>query len=677
MANFIGRLGVVLGLDSAEFSRGIDAAGKKLESLSGAVEKHGKIAAVALIAASAAALKYADEIADTAKANEVAIDSVLKLRNALANSGGAADNAGKLMSAFTASIDKAADGGDEVQKTFAKLGLSLDDLRKMDMDSMFNKAVQSLAEMTDPITRNAKAMELFGKAAKGVDFVALNDELKAGAGASDEQARGIEAAAAAYDMLAQAGRDFATMLASELGPPLKATLEYMKDINGQGATFGSVFKVAFQTIAVVGANVAFVFEGIAREIGHTIDNAKLLAKFDFAGARAANEKYWAESDQRAAKLESFERRIMGDSGGGRGFMRGDEGQTGAAPAGNRRNVEQGKAAKAKDIADAKKLLDLYIKGYEEEERSRLANRQEQAAQDAILQKGNQAEKMRQQLASISLDREKEMLILQNNGKTMRDEDLQYAQTLMKIEWQRKDAIELINTNDALTQTAKKEALERNNALAQQAIDLEKTRLDIARQSREGGIGQGFLFAADATFRNAKTEFERGGQMFDSVMGNMQTSLDNFVRTGKLSFKDLTRSIIQGLISIQMQAQMLSMMKGIGGLLSNMFVPSNANTIIPMQPGGGYADGGDPPVGRVSVVGERGPELFVPKTAGTIIPNHALAGMGGGGQTVNYNGPFIQNMSAIDTQSGLQFLAKNKASVWSAYQSANRSVPMSR
>lgn len=40
---------------------------------------------------------------------------------------------------------------------------------------------------------------------------------------------------------------------------------------------------------------------------------------------------------------------------------------------------------------------------------------------------------------------------------------------------------------------------------------------------------------------------------------------------------------------------------------------------------GFAGGGEPPVGRASLVGERGPELFVPRTAGTIIPNHALGG----------------------------------------------------
>ena len=41
----------------------------------------------------------------------------------------------------------------------------------------------------------------------------------------------------------------------------------------------------------------------------------------------------------------------------------------------------------------------------------------------------------------------------------------------------------------------------------------------------------------------------------------------------------------------------------------------------------FAEGGRPPVGRPSIVGERGAELFVPDRAGTIIPNNKLGGMG--------------------------------------------------
>lgn len=40
-------------------------------------------------------------------------------------------------------------------------------------------------------------------------------------------------------------------------------------------------------------------------------------------------------------------------------------------------------------------------------------------------------------------------------------------------------------------------------------------------------------------------------------------------------------------------------------------------------GGFFANGGTPPLGKVSIVGERGPELFVPRQVGNIVPNHAI------------------------------------------------------
>ena len=49
---------------------------------------------------------------------------------------------------------------------------------------------------------------------------------------------------------------------------------------------------------------------------------------------------------------------------------------------------------------------------------------------------------------------------------------------------------------------------------------------------------------------------------------------------------------------------------------------------------GFANGGRPPVGRPSIVGENGPELFVPGRAGTIIPNDQLGGGGGTSVVVN-------------------------------------------
>jgi phage-related minor tail protein len=94
-------------------------------------------------------------------------------------------------------------------------------------------------------------------------------------------------------------------------------------------------------------------------------------------------------------------------------------------------------------------------------------------------------------------------------------------------------------------------------------------------------------------------------------------------------------------------------QGILGLLGNIFNPFSitggaTNTALSTAqqvgldnamygntfPMGSFANGGRPPVGRPSIVGERGAELFVPDRAGTIIPNHQLGGMGGTNIVVN-------------------------------------------
>ena len=214
----------------------------------------------------------------------------------------------------------------------------------------------------------------------------------------------------------------------------------------------------------------------------------------------------------------------------------------------------------------------------------------------------------------------------------------------------------------------------------------KYQEDIARNILESKGDKGVLEQwnrlADAKKNDAKLNIQLTEQLAymkevnDTVWKDMTSALDEFVNTGSLNFSKLTQSILQDLLKIQLKKQALALWEMAGGAKGIMSLFGGGSSVIPLQPGGGYADGGDPPVGKISMVGERGPELFVPKTAGTIIPNHMLKG-NDSGQTINYNGPYIANMSAIDTQSGVAFLAKNKQAVWATYQSANRSVPMSR
>ncbi len=62
----------------------------------------------------------------------------------------------------------------------------------------------------------------------------------------------------------------------------------------------------------------------------------------------------------------------------------------------------------------------------------------------------------------------------------------------------------------------------------------------------------------------------------------------------------------------------------GRAFAGQGLSSFKQTMLGMM-GGTFANGGQPPLGKVSLVGERGPELFVPNQLGTVIPNHALGG----------------------------------------------------
>lgn len=164
------------------------------------------------------------------------------------------------------------------------------------------------------------------------------------------------------------------------------------------------------------------------------------------------------------------------------------------------------------------------------------------------------------------------------------------------------------------------------------------------------------------------------QVFDTVWGSMSAAIDNFVKTGKFSFKDFTRSVIQNMLAMEMKIQAMQLVRGLIGSMFGAFAGVGVGSVgnaTTMKAGGGYfADGGDPPVGKVSVVGERGPELFVPKTAGTIIPNHLLGGSGG---TTNVTNNYI---NAIDAKSFEERLLGSSNAIWAANQYANKNLATS-
>jgi lambda family phage tail tape measure protein len=283
------------------------------------------------------------------------------------------------------------------------------------------------------------------------------------------------------------------------------------------------------------------------------------------------------------------------------------------------------------------------------------------------------------------------MALSDNAKALAKQTTDYQASIAKLQKQLDALPEYIQPLPDQELSAEAEANNRRIDAIKKQMEFETARhnLRMDQLNKERTFEYGFERAVNQILDNGTNAARIASDMVNSVFGNMESALENFVKTGKFSFSDFTRSVIRDLIAIQMKAQAVQMLRsvgGVGGLLGS--ISSGFNSVFGFKNEAGFtevagslgfANGGDPPVGQASLVGERGPELFVPKTAGTVIPNHSLMGMLGNnsGQTINYNGPFIQNMSAIDTQSGIQFLSRNKQAVWAANQSAQRSLPVSK
>ena len=189
---------------------------------------------------------------------------------------------------------------------------------------------------------------------------------------------------------------------------------------------------------------------------------------------------------------------------------------------------------------------------------------------------------------------------------------------------------------------------------------------------------GWKTAWDQFKEDAYNSAKEAEQLFSSVTGSMTNALDTFITTGKFNFSQFALSIIQDIMKIEARMLMMKAITGIGNALGGGLFAGGAST-----PGGAYsadfmtaAGGGDIPAGQATLVGENGPEFIRPAGSSTVIPNNQLGSASSGGG-VTYNGPYIANMSAIDTQSALQFIAKNQNSIWAANQAAQRSLPQSR
>ena len=259
----------------------------------------------------------------------------------------------------------------------------------------------------------------------------------------------------------------------------------------------------------------------------------------------------------------------------------------------------------------------------------IQTRREQKELNDVITKGAGEE------VAKALEKQKDILgninerLINANGRTKKN-----------LEIKKKEVLEDIKLLEGRNKTLEKEA----------EITEEKKKQNEEHKKSEELINK----QKEATEKLKEKMTEVGEEIESSIKNNLRDAI-----TGAKTFGEAMSGVLNRIRDKILDAQLDKLIggfgeafgkgasggekKGLGGFLGGIL-------------GGLFANGGQPPVNKISVVGERGPELFVPTSKGTIIPN---GGFGGESTTnvitvnVDAKGSSVQGSDAQGNELGQQ------------------------
>jgi len=636
MANMIAGLGAQLSLDNTEFKKGIAEAKESLKELKEYLPEIISIAG--FVELTKAGMEMSKQIVEVSKANEVAISSVLELSKALEENGGSAENAGQVYSGFTQKVETARLGSARAQESFARLGVTLDDLRHLSEQDLFEKTVTGLSKMSDASERNGLAFQTLGKAVRGVDLKGLQETLEETKGTMDKYAQSINDAHDLSLKLEAAQHSLKLEFTNAVIPTLNAFYDAM---NNDGTIIKELIHWVgeFVKVATVMAKfTATTVRAVISDVGTLWEEAKLAMTGHFSEIGKLWQEQQAKTDAMVKSDFDYFDKLF--------------------------NQQEDHAKKAKET-------------------QKTANNEVLASYQKQLDAANNIAKAYQAQAKEGLYvLESQLQISQEtkNQKQLNEELLKVTvakdKALTEVDKQIEAAKKIGQGHDIIIATLKKEKEQILDTYQTTLQETEKLVLEVQKYQ------ESFAYGWDKAFKqfrdDAQNQADAGGQAFNTVVSSMDSALFNFVKTGKLNFSDLVGSIIKDLMYVQLKMQANDLFGSLftsGKSMLSAFLAGPANGASGLGTGvtgfgSSYAEGGDPTPNTINLVGENGPELFIPKQAGTVIPNNKLADAMGNGQTTNVTNNYI---NAIDTKSFEERILGSATAVWAANQYGAKSL----
>ena len=267
----------------------------------------------------------------------------------------------------------------------------------------------------------------------------------------------------------------------------------------------------------------------------------------------------------------------------------------------------------------------------------------------------------------SLQRNKEAV--DENGKAKEKQKTTVDNLIERIKQENKDLELLKNALAEVDKIAKANGLsqaELTKALEEQIETLERTG-DTANK-----VGEQTKTFAEQINEAIKKQGDSLANNLARSLAQGKASLGDFKSFLNQTLEDIATMIIQKRITQPFVDSILGSLGGTsgagsignilgsigsGGGMGNIFgsISSGVGSIFSSIGGFlGLANGGIARGGQAYMVGERGPEMFIPNTTGQVVSNEQ---MGPDRETiVNFN------INAIDTQTGMEFLLKNKPQI---------------
>ncbi len=434
-----------------------------------------------------------------------------------------------------------------------------------------------LGQALDPATKNVAALT----AALGVTGTEFEKQIALLTELGDEEAAFEAARQKMINLIGQGGVDNMT--------------QFGKEVTELGNNFTKVMTLMKNSMANFIQN-----SGILTLIASTIERSALIGQAEASGSTLDTVE--------GRKLNELlgKRRNLSNIFGKDALSDKDRGNLAIDILGKDKGSGLFGLPSVKDVQDAKKVLEDEIV----------------ALQKKINLKDSEAEAERmiekiQKSRVKNLDKEIEML---ERSFTMTSEEFEIEKQIAEM----KEKGEIKDEDEIRRKLQKIQLLQKERELAEQtAAAFERMSQTIATDISQGiqGMIRGTSTLNDmlnnvlnklidaafnmAFFGNPQGTLGGGG-LFGSILGGLGSMFSN-------PFNSVGNPALTGAFSGPVDAAPFIT----EGVFDTGFTSSLG--------GLGFANGGRPPVGKASLVGEKGPELFVPDRAGTIIPNHAMGG----------------------------------------------------